>query len=162
MFCAQNVDAHGIGLQLEQQTGSYLIDIGTNVPMLRPGEPVNFNFQLWSNSTDYWSALPFTQIKLTIDRDGSRELDTVVTPQAAGWTNFTHTFAERGTYTMRAEYLDGKRSIISATFILPVEPPTSIQRLFFLGSMAFEVSMFFITIILITIVLYQHFSQKKR
>lgn len=121
LFIPVIASAHGDSPSFEEQSGSYLIDIGYSREGFRPNEEVDFDFDLFYNvegeAPDF---VPFETIDVRIMR-GEEEVfaDTLVN-QRNFIPRLSYTFAEPGDYTLNVAYKSGSTVITESSFDMPV------------------------------------------
>ena len=111
--------AHGDSPSFEKQEGDYLIDIGYDRIGIQPGEPVTFDFDLFTQSGTLAFA-PFSQVSIRIMK-GEGDVIETATNDGTNVPTLAVTFPEEGTYSLYVTYYnqDGAE-IVSTTFDVPV------------------------------------------
>jgi len=119
MFTLANfASGHGFGQSLEKVVDNYIIDVGIDALDLVAGEPVRFDFVLWSKDrnpidfTDAW-------VRIAPAERGIVFAGNLHQPEF-GSTGMTYVFPKGGDYELTVRFQNKGEAIIEASFPLKV------------------------------------------
>lgn len=103
LLCALPAFAHGDRPSYEKQIGPYLLDIGySHAPV--PGQPVTFDFDLYTNTGADVKYAPFTDVHISISKDGTSYDTANMQNKQPAVPTFTYTFPSEGVYIVAVSY----------------------------------------------------------
>lgn len=117
LFAGQALACVG-GQQWIKDTGEYTIDVTDDTPTIQPGQPVHFDYGLFTKELDeYGAAKPadFTDVQVALVQGTTTTMQTTIKAQAdRELTGFDYTFPDvHADYVMHVNYRKGEAVIAS-------------------------------------------------
>lgn len=122
VIAAPAADAHFGTFSLERRAGQYLIDIGYDVQVMRPQQPIIFSFSLIKNpGTLNWEYESYDAVEVSIEGQSVPTMDDrmEVTPPAMAFLQ--HEFPASEDYVLTVRYFSGSTVLAEAGFLVTVQ-----------------------------------------
>ena len=112
--------AHGDRPSLEAETGGYLIDVGYDRDGFRPGEPVTFDFDVYTTG-DHPEFVSFDTVNVQILQGTSLVFAQDIPNTPTYIPSLTYTFEQAGAYDVAVAYAQSGSVKVQHTFPVTVE-----------------------------------------
>ncbi len=123
-----SVQAHGLGLSLEEVVGEYLIDIGYDQQLIA-GEQILFDFNLYNQRRDgLEDPADYTSVAFEVSLNGTTVFSRQVARNTAQ-TFMTVVFPTSGQYGLHTIFFRDEEKFAETTFSVGVANPVSAQKM---------------------------------
>ncbi|HVW66598.1 MAG TPA: hypothetical protein VHA78_02600 [Candidatus Peribacteraceae bacterium] len=148
LVCIPLASAHSDQPSYEKQIGPYLLDIGySQAPV--PGQPVRFDFDLYTNTGADVNYASFNDITFSITKDGQLIVSQTIQNTQPNVPTYTYTFPTEGVYAVAVTYERGKDAPLSTSFDLRVSNVSGWIGI--LDSVSHQIATIFLAIVAIVV-----------